>query len=406
MERARKEAAIRQRFEFVGVTWNERQRRVWAASEAKAAGYGGVSLVSRATGLSRALIHRGRTELTSGASPGPGRVRREGAGRPRLETRQPGLTAALDALVEPTARGDPESPLRWTCKGVRRLAMALGKQGFSVGRQKVSQLLGELGYSLQANRKTREGGTHPDRNAQFEYIARRTKAFLRTGDPVVSVDTKKKELVGNYKNGGREWCRKGTPTDVKVHDFVDKTLGRAIPYGVFDVAANAGWVSVGCDHDTAEFAVATIRSWWRHMGRTRYPQAKRLLITADGGGSNASRSRTWKASLQDLANELGMAISVCHFPPGTSKWNKIEHRLFSWIGINWRGQPLTSHEVIVKLIGNTTNASGLTVRAKLDKRKYPAGQKIAAEQWSRIRLKPQTFHGEWNYTIRPSKLEQ
>jgi hypothetical protein len=285
---------------------------------------------------------------------------------------------------------------------VRRLASALAEQGFRVGRQKVSELLGELGYSLQGNRKTQEGTSHPDRDAQFEHIGRRTRAFLRAGDPVVSVDTKKKELVGNYKNGGQEWRPKGEPADVRVHDFVDKKLGRAIPYGVFDLAANAGWVSVGCDHDTAAFAVATIRSWWRHMGRTRYPEAKRLLITADGGGSNASRSRAWKASLQDLADQLGLAISVCHFPPGTSKWNKIEHRLFSWIGINWRGQPLTSHEVIVRLIGGTTNGSGLRVRAKLDRRRYPPGRKILAEQWDRIRLRPDRFHGDWNYTIQPS----
>ena len=382
---------------------DERRRRLWAAAEAKAAGYGGVSLVARATGLSRPLIHRGLTDLAAGASPGPGRIRQEGAGPPRLEDRQPGLKAALDALVEPTARGDPESPLRWTCKGVRRLASALRKRGFRVGRQKVSELLGELGYSLQGNRKTQEGGAHPDRNAQFEHIGRRTRAFLRAGNPVISVDTKKKELVGNYKNGGREWRPKGKPADVKVHDFVDKNLGRAIPCGVFDLAANAGWVSVGCDHDTAEFAVATIRAWWRHMGRKRYPRARRLLITADGGGSNASRSRSWKASLQDLADELGLTIVVCHFPPGTSTWNKIEHRLFSWIGINWRGEPLTSHEVIVKLIGGTTNDSGLKVRAKLDRRRYPAGRKVPKEQWERLRLRPDRFHGEWNYTIRPRK---
>jgi hypothetical protein len=388
---------------LIASSLDERRRRLWAAAEAKAAGYGGVSLVARATGLSRPLIHRGLAELVSGTSPGLGRVRRKGPGPPRSEERQPGLKAALDALVEPTARGDPESPLRWTCKGVRRLAAALGKQGFRVGRQKVSELLADLGYSLQGNRKTQEGGSHPDRNAQFEHIARRTRAFVAAGDPVISVDTKKKELVGNYKNGGREWQPKGEPTEVKVHDFVDKKLGRAIPYGVFDVVANAGWVSVGCDHDTADFAVATIRSWWRHMGRKRYPRARRLLITADGGGSNASRSRSWKASLQDLADELGVPISVCHFPPGTSKWNKIEHRLFSWIGVNWRGKPLTSHDVIVKLIGNTTNGSGLKVRAKLDKRKYPAGKKIAAEQWKRIELRPDKFHGDWNYTIRPQR---
>jgi Rhodopirellula transposase DDE domain len=401
MKRASKEASVRARYRMIASKLDERCRRLWAAAEAKAAGYGGVSMVARATGLSRPLIHRGLTELESGVSPGPGRVRRKGAGPPRLETRQPGLKGALDALAEPTSRGDPESPLRWICKGVRRLAAALKKQGFRVGRQKVSELLGELGYSLQGNRKTQEGGTHPDRDAQFRHISRRTKALLKVGDPVISVDTKKKELVGKYKNGGREWHRQKKPTEVKVHDFVDKDLGRAIPYGVFDLAANAGWVGVGCDHDTAEFAVATIRSWWRHMGRKRYPDAKRLLITADGGGSNSSRSRTWKAALQELADELGMEISVCHFPPGTSKWNKIEHRLFSQIGINWRGRPLTSHEVIVKLIGSTTNSSGLKVRARLDQRKYAAGKKVAAEQWQKIRIRPDKFHGEWNYTIQP-----
>ena len=407
MERASKEADIRTRYGLIASNLDERRRRLWAAAEARAAGYGGVSAVARATGLSRALIHRGLAELESGASAAAGRVRRKGAGPPRSETRQPGLKAALDALVEPSSRGDPESPLRWSCKGVRRLAAALGKRGFRVGRQKVSELLAGMGYSLQGNRKTREGGAHPDRDAQFRHIARRTKAFLKEGAPVIPVDTKKKELVGNYKNGGREWEPQGRPTEVKVHDFVDRELGRAIPYGVFDLAANAGWVSVGCDHDTAEFAVATIRAWWNHMGQRRYPEAKRLLITADGGGSNASRNRLWKAALQELADELGMAVSVCHFPPGTSKWNKIEHRLFSQIGINWRGQPLTSHEVVVKLIGSTTNSSGLKVRARLDKRKYAAGKKVGSEQRKRIRLKRSRFHGDWNYTIepRPKKLQ-
>ena len=406
MERARLEADIRQRFASVGGALDERQRRLWAAAEARAVGRGGVSVVGRATGLARSTIRRGLADLTAGGGAEPARVRRAGAGRPRAEDDQVGLTAALDALVEPTARGDPGSPLRWTCKGVRRLATALRNQGFRVGRQKVSELLAGLGYSLQGNRKTQEGKSHPDRNAQFEYIARRTRAFHGTGDPVISVDTKKKELVGAYKNGGREWRPTGKPVAVKVHDFVDKAVGRAIPYGVFDLAANAGWVSVGCDHDTAEFAVATIRAWWRHMGRKRYPAAKRLLITADGGGSNGSRNRLWKAALQGLADELGVPVSVCHFPPGTSKWNKIEHRLFSQIGINWRGEPLTSHEVVVGLIGRTTNASGLTVRARLDRRKYPAGRKVSAAVWDTIRLRPETFHGDWNYTIRPRKVER
>jgi hypothetical protein len=403
MEAARTEADIRRRFKAVGQTLDERQRRLWAAAEAKTAGKRGIGLVHRATGLARSTIRRGLADLKSGKPAGTGRVRRAGAGRPSAEDQQPGLRAALDALVEPSSRGDPESPLRWSCKGVRRLARALKDQGFSVGRQKVSELLHAMGYSLQGNRKTQEGKPHPDRNAQFEHIAARTAAFQSAGDPVVSVDTKKKELVGNFKNLGSEWRPRGEPEKVKVHDFVDKQLGRAIPYGVYDLAANAGWVSVGCDHDTASFAVATIRSWWRNMGRTQYPRTRRLLITADGGGSNGSRNRTWKAELQKLADELAMTISVCHFPPGTSKWNKIEHRLFSQIAINWRGEPLTSHEVIVKLIGRTTNESGLKVRARLDKRRYPAGRSVGKEEWAALRLVHDPFHGDWNYSIKPRK---
>ena len=382
---------------------NERQRRLWAAAEAKALGYGGISCVARATGISRRAIHVGLRELpgrTTATLP-LGRVRRPGGGRKPLTHTQPGLVAALDALVEPTARGDPDSPLRWTCKGVRRLAEELATRGFEIGRQKVSELLGSMGYSLQACRKTHEGGRHPDRDEQFGHIASRTAAFFRAKQPAISVDTKKKELVGNYKNGGREWHPEGKPQDVKVHDFIDKKLGRAIPYGVYDLAANAGWVSVGTDHDTAAFAVATIRAWWKQVGRKRYPEAKRLLITADGGGSNGSRSRTWKFELQGLADELGLAIEVCHYPPGTSKWNKIEHRLFSQIAINWRGRPLVNHEVIVGLIAGTTNASGLKVRAKLDTRRYPTGVKVDATQWKQVKLYPNTFHGEWNYTIKP-----
>jgi transposase len=403
MHRDGTERSIRQRFQGLERTLNERQRRLWAAAEAKALGYGGVSCVARATRISRRAIHVGLRELSDKAAAAlpVGRVRRPGGGRKRLTDTQPGLVAALDALVEPTARGDPESPLRWTCKGVRRLAQEMCEQGFEVGRQKVSELLREMGYSLQACRKTHEGGRHPDRDAQFGHIARRTSAFRRTGQPAISVDTKKKELVGNYKNGGREWHPKGTPEDVKVHDFIDRKLGRAIPYGVYDLVANAGWVSVGTDHDTAAFAVASIRAWWKHMGRSRYPGARRLLITADGGGSNSSRSRTWKLELQGLADELGLGIEVCHYPPGTSKWNKIEHRLFSQIAINWRGCPLVTHEVIVGLIAGTTNAGGLKVRAKLDTRRYPTGVKVGVAQWEQLRLQPDTFHGEWNYTIKP-----
>lgn len=405
MRRASMEAAIRQRFEGLASTLDERRKRLWAAAEAKALGYGGVTLVSRSTGISRRAIHRGLRELVAdpASALASGRVRCPGAGRRTLVQAQPGLLDALDALVEPTSRGDPESALRWTCKGVRRLATELQRQGFEIGRQKVSELLGTLGYSLQANRKTREGSQHPDRNAQFEYIARQVRRFQNRGQPVISVDTKKKELVGNFKNGGKEWRPEGKPIEVNVHDFMDKELGKAIPYGVYDLTAHAGWVSVGTDHDTADFAVESIRRWWRKMGRSLYPQATSLLITADGGGSNSSRNRRWKVALQHLADELELTIGVCHFPPGTSKWNKIEHRLFSQIGINWRGQPLTSHEVVVQLIAATTSADGLRVRAALDKNKYPTGVKVTNAELSSVNLRPAPFHGEWNYTIKPSR---
>lgn len=402
MRRASTEAAIRQRFEGLASTLDERQRRLWAAAEATTWGYGGVSLVSRSTGISRRAIHVGLHELQADATTvlTTTRVRRSGAGRKSLTQMQPTLLAALDALVEPTSRGDPESPLRWTCKGVRRLAAELQRQGFTIGRQRVAELLAELGYSLQANRKTREGNQHPDRNAQFEYIAGQVRRFQNRGQPVISVDTKKKELVGNFKNVGREWCPHGKPPEVNVHDFMDKKLGKAIPYGVYDLTANAGWVSVGTDHDTADFAVETIRRWWRKMGRRLYPRATELLITADGGGSNSSRNRRWKVALQDLADELNLFITVCHFPPGTSKWNKIEHCLFSQIGINWRGQPLTSHEVIVQLIANTRTETGLRVRAALDTNSYPTGLKVTNAKLASVNLRPARFHGEWNYTIR------
>jgi hypothetical protein len=404
MQRQRMEAAVRLRFAQVASVLDERKRRLWAAAEAKAVGYGGVSLVARATGLTRPTIHAGLNELASGIVPLPeGRIRRSGAGPKRLTHSQPGLPAALDALVEPTARGDPESPLRWTCKSVRKLAAELQGQGFRIGRQKVADWLRDLGYSLQANRKTREGGQHPDRNAQFEYIAGQVRKLQKRGQPVISVDTKKKELVGDFKNGGQEWRPQGQPEGVRVHDFMDKKLGKAIPYGVYDLTANTGWVSVGIDHDTADFAVETIRRWWRHMGRKRYSKATELLITADGGGSNGSRSRLWKVALQRLADELGLIIRVCHFPPGTSKWNKIEHRLFSQIAINWRGRPLMSHEVIVQLIADTTTETGLQVRAALDKKSYPTGRKVTDQELAELHLQPAKFHGEWNYTIRPTK---
>jgi hypothetical protein len=396
------ESSIRRRFSVIASLLDERQRRLWAAAEAKAIGYGGVSMVARATGITRPTIHAGLTELAAGSVLPPGRVRRAGAGDKSLTATQPGLKAALDALVEPTARGDPESPLRWTCKGVRRLATELRNQKFRIGRQKVSELLRELGYRLQANRKTREGSRHPDRNAQFEYIAGRVYRFQRQGQPVISVDTKKKELVGDFKNGGREWHPRGQPEEVRVHDFMDKTLGKAIPYGVYDLTVNAGWVSVGTDHDTAEFAVETVRRWWRHMGREAYPKATRLLITADGGGSNGVRCRLWKVALQRLADELGLAITVSHFPPGTSKWNKIEHRLFGQITINWRGRPLTSHEVIVQVIANTRTQTGLYVRAELDTNTYPTGVKVTDQQLQTVNVRQAKFHGEWNYTIRPT----
>jgi DDE family transposase len=404
MKRKRMEAAIRQRFAEVAVVLDERGRRLWAAAEAKALGYGGVSVVSRATRLSRPTIHAGLDELKGKSTMSAnGTVRRAGAGRKSLTHTQPGLPAALDALVEPTARGDPESPLRWTCKSVRRLAAELQSQGFRIGRQKVADLLWQAGYSLQGNRKTREGKQHPDRDAQFEYIASQSRKLQRRGQPVISVDTKKKELVGDFKNNGREWRPKRQSVDVRVHDFMDKTLGKAIPYGVYDLSANAGWVSVGIDHDTAEFAVESIRRWWRNMGQPLYSQASELLITADGGGSNGSRNRLWKVALQRLADELQLVIHVCHFPPGTSKWNKIEHRLFSHIGINWRGRPLISHEVIIQLIANTQTETGLQVRAELDRNSYPAGIKISKEEFGTVNLRRAKFHGEWNYTIRPAE---
>jgi hypothetical protein len=398
------EASIRQRFLDLADALNERQRRLWAAAEARALGYGGISLVARATGVSRRAIHSGLAELAPGAAdPLPqGRVRRPGAGRKPLTQLQPGLLAALEALVEPTCRGNPQSSLRWSCKGVRRLAAQLQEQGFRIGRQKVVELLHELGYSLQANRKTREGSRHPDRNAQFEHIAARVSDFQARKQPAISVDTKKKELVGDFKNGGREWRPQGQPEEVRVHDFVDKKLGKAIPYGVYDLVANAAWVSVGIDHDTADFAVETIRRWLRHMGRPLYPDATDLLVTADGGGSNGTHCRLWKLALAWLATETGLSVSVCHYPPGTSKWNKIEHRLFSHIGINWRGQPLTSREVIVQLIGNTRTETGLVVRAELDEGLYPTGVRVTNQQLKAINLHRADFHGEWNYTIKPS----
>ena len=379
-------------------------RRLVAAAEAEAIGSGGVSLVARATGVSRRAIRIGAQELTA-RGPHPlaaGRIRRPGGGRKRRVEQDPTLIADLEKLIEPTARGDPESPLRWTCKSVRRLAAELTRQGHRTSHRMVAELLHQLGYSLQANRKTLEGTHHPDRNAQFEYINARVRACLRRGEPTISVDTKKKELVGPFKNGGREWAAQGRPTPVRVHDFVLPGLGRAIPYGVYDLATNTGWVSVGIDHDTAAFAVESIRRWWKWMGVRAYPHARRLLITADAGGSNGARLRLWKVELQKLADELRLPISVCHFPPGTSKWDKIEHRLFSFISQNWRGKPLISHEVIVKLIASTTTTTGLRVRSRLDTQSYPAGLKVSRQAVDALALRPDSFHGDWNYTISPN----
>jgi hypothetical protein len=374
-----------------------------AAAEAKAVGVGGVSMVARATGVSRRAIRAGVKELKArpvlaGSRP---RIRRPGGGRKRTVDTDPTLLKDLERLIEPGTRGDPESALRWTCKSVRRLAAELRRQGHATSHRMVAELLHNLDYSLQANAKTMEGASHPDRNAQFEYINTRVRQYLGRRDPVISVDTKKKELVGRFKNGGREWRPRGQPEKVQVHDFVTEQ-GRAIPYGVYDLGANTAWVSVGITHDTAEFAVATIRRWWQGMGQRRYPKARRLLITADAGGSNGARLRLWKTELQKLADVLHRPIAVSHFPPGTSKWNKIEHKLFSFISQNWRGKPLISHAVIVKLIAATRTTTGLTVRARLDHHTYPKGIKISQAELDRVRLRPDTFHGDWNYTILPT----
>src|SRR6267154_1250444 len=392
-------AAIRQRFSAVAPFLNERGRRVVAAAEASAAGYGGIAAVSAATGLAASTIGRGLRELS--APEELGRIRRPGGGRKTAVAQDATLLSDLGALVEPTSRGDPQSPLRWTCKSVRRLAEELQAQGHRVGRTLVSTLLDNMGYSLQGNRKTREGDSHPDRNAQFEYINGAVGTALAEGQPVISVDTKKKELVGDFKNSGREYRPAGDPEKVRVHDFLIKELGRAVPYGVYDLAANAGWVSVGVDHDTAAFAVNSIRQWWRNLGRARYPEATRLLITA-GGGSNGSRVRLWKRELQKLANELDLDIVVSHLPPGTSKWNKIEHRLFSFISQNWRAQPLVSYRVIVELISATTTKTGLTVRCELDTGRYPSGIVVSDAEMAALNIKRAEFHGEWNYTISPN----
>jgi hypothetical protein len=398
---------IKSKYEALRPVMNERVLRLWAAVEARSLGRGGTSRVAAATGLSRQRIADGRRELETlaqappTAPPQQQRIRREGGGRKPATERDPTLLSDLEALVEPVTRGDPMAPLRWTCKSTHKLADELRQQGHAVSHETVRQLLLGLDYSLPATRKTREGSSHPDRNGQFEHLNAQTAAFQAAGQPVISVDTKKKELVGDFANGGREWRPSGQPEEVRVHDFVDKELGKAIPYGVYDLAQNQGWVSVGIDHDTAAFAVQSIRNWWEQMGQPTYPAATDLLITADGGGSNGSRNRLWKSELQRLADETGLRLHVCHFPPGTSKWNKIEHRLFCHITQNWRGQPLVSREVIVNLIGNTTTEKGLRVEAALDPTPYPTGIKVSDAELAAVQQIPAAFHGEWNYTILP-----
>jgi transposase len=397
---------IQRRFGSLSAFLDERMRRLVAAAESEAIGYGGVSAVARVTGVSRRAITEGMKELNQqkasrGTRSPQFRIRRKGAGRKRTVEKDLTLLEDLDRLVDPVTRGDPESPLRWTCKSVRRLAEELQHEGHAVSYQTVAELLHALDYSLQANQKTLEGSQHADRDEQFEYINRKAQRYLKQGDPVISVDTKKKELVGDFKNAGREWERKGHPEEVRIHDFEirEPDKGKIAPYGVYDLGRNVGWVSVGMDHDTAAFAVESIRRWWRWMGSRSYPQAKRLLITADSGGSNGARVRLWKWELQKLANETGLEISVCHFPPGTSKWNKIEHRLFSFISQNWRGKPLISHEVIINLIAATTTATGLVVKSKLDSNIYPSGLKVSDQQMAELQLRRDKFHGDWNYSL-------
>ena len=394
---------IRDRYVALSPHLDERGRRSFAASEARSAGYGGIAAVSRATGIAASTIGRGLKELVCGSEVAADRVRRPGGGRKPLVATDATLLADLLALVSPSERGDPMSPLRWTCKSLRRLAAELGARGHKISHTMVGELLRQQKFSLQANRKTREGDSHPDRDAQFAHINASVTRALSQRQPVISVDTKKQELVGDFKNAGREWRLQGEPEDVRVHDFPIKDLGRAVPYGIYDLAANAGWVSVGIDHDTAAFAVQTIRTWWHGVGARRYPGARCLTITADGGGSNGSRVRLWKRELQRLADELGMEISVHHFPPGASKWNKIEHRLFAFITMNWRAKPLVSYRVIVDLISATTTDTGLTVRCELDTNSYPKGITVPDEEMRTINIIRDDFHGEWNYTIRPTQ---
>jgi hypothetical protein len=395
---------IRRKYRALRPDMDERTRRHWAAAEARELGWGGVTAVSEATGLSRVTITAGLRELEQPVRvrrAAAERVRRPGGGRKSVTETDPALAAALDALIEPTIRGDPESPLRWTCRSTYRIAEELTRQGHLVSPRTVAMLLHAAHYSLQANRKTTEGASHPDRNAQFEYINSLVRRFQGRGQPAISIDTKKKELVGDFKNAGRVWRPRGDPEKVRIYDFKDPVLGKVIPHGVYDLINDQGWVSVGIDHDTAEFATNSVRRWWTEMGQGRFPHASTLLITADGGGSNNPRTRLWRVCLQELADALALTLTVCHFPPGTSKWNKIEHRLFSFITSNWRGQPLISHEVIVNLIASTKTRSGLIVRAALDTNRYDTNIKVSDEQLARVRLKPHEFHGDWNYTISP-----
>ena len=400
------EKAIEERFKLFSPFLNEKQRRILAVIEAQILGYGGTSRVAKATGLSRNTIAAGALELQRGSSEDitgvKERIRKPGGGRKRTIQKDPLLKGDLEQLIEPITRGDPESALLWTCKSVRRLADELQKMGHQTSHRMVAELLNQMGYSLQANRKTMEGVSHPDRDAQFDYIHQKVKEFQNQGQPVISVDAKKKELVGRFKNQGREWRPKGSPEEVLVYDFESLGSGKVTPYGVYDLSQNKGWVSVGVDKDTAAFAVESIRRWWKTMGHTVYPRAKRLLVTADSGGSNGSRVRLWKVELQNLSNETGLFISVCHFPPGTSKWNKIEHRLFSFISQNWRGTPLISHEVIINLISATTTKTGLEVACGMDSNSYPRGIKVTDKELKAVNLLKDSFHGEWNYTIKPN----
>lgn len=399
------EEAILRRYQLLAPELTERTLRLFAAAEAKVLGRGGIAKVSRVIEISRDRISRGLRDLDSQEKLEPERIRRKGGGRKKQVELDPPLREDLQQLVSPYTRGDPETPLRWTCKSVRNLAKELKRQGHKTSRRMVAELLRAMGYSLQANRKTLEGRQHPDRDAQFQYLNRKVTVQQRRGQPVIAVDTKKKELVGPFKNGGAEWRPAGKPEKVRVHDFMIKEIGKVSPYGVYDLTRNTGWVSVGIDHDTAAFAVATIRQWWKKMGRPVYDNASHLLITADSGGSNAARNRLWKYELQKMANQTGLAVSVCHFPPGTSKWNKIEHRMFSFISKNWRGKPLIDRATIVSLIGSTQTDNGLEIRCELDTHTYPKGIKISETQMKTVKIRRHRFHGDWNYTIAPNRKE-